>query len=125
MRGRPDVGDGSHEDAGCAAYLAAFRAAHALIFEREHQTLKTHSGVQSELAKLVKDDQGFPAELRSFVSRAYAFNAITDYAPPTSVPPTAGDARSTVEAAARFVDEVARIAMLPSPTRDAQENRRP
>lgn len=46
-----------------AAYLAAFHAAQALIFEREHRTLKTHSGVQSEFAKLVKDDQNVPAEL--------------------------------------------------------------
>ena len=59
MRGQPDAGGGSHEDAGRAAYLAAFRAAHALIFEREHRTLKTHGGVQSEFAKLVKDVPGF------------------------------------------------------------------
>jgi len=125
MRGQPDAGGGSHEDAGRAAYLAAFRAAHALIFEREHRTLKTHGGVQSEFAKLVKDDQAVPAELRGFVSRAYAFNTITDYDPLTSVPPTADDARSPIETAARFVDEVARIAILPSPTRDAQDNPRP
>ena len=36
------------EDAGRAAYLAAFHAAQALIYERENRSLKTHRGVQSE-----------------------------------------------------------------------------
>ena len=97
------------EDAGRAAYLAAFRAAQALIAERENRTLKTHGGVQSEFSKLIRDDPSVPAELRGFLSRAYAFKTIADYDPLTSVPPTENDARAAIETAGRFVEEVARL----------------
>jgi hypothetical protein len=48
------------EDAGRAAYLAAFHAAQALIYERENRSLKTHGGVQSEFSKLIRDDPSVP-----------------------------------------------------------------
>ena len=44
------------EDAGRAAYLAAFHAAQAFIYERQRRTLKTHGGMRSEFAKLIRDD---------------------------------------------------------------------
>jgi uncharacterized protein (UPF0332 family) len=93
-----------HEDAGRAAYLAAFHAAQALICEREHRSLKTHQGVQSEFARLIK------ADCRGVLSRAYAFKTIADYDPLTAVPPTEEDVRLALQAAIRFVDEIARIA---------------
>jgi HEPN domain-containing protein len=43
-------------DAGRNAYLAVFHAAQALIFERTGKVAKTHRGVQSEFARLAKDD---------------------------------------------------------------------
>ncbi len=97
------------EDAGRAAYLAAFHAAQALIYERESRTLKTHGGVQSEFSKLIRDEPSVPADLRGFVSRAYAFKTIADYDPLTSIPPTKEDARSAIATAGRFVDEVVRL----------------
>jgi uncharacterized protein (UPF0332 family) len=97
------------EDAGRAAYLGAFHAAQALIAERENRTLKTHGGVQSEFSKLIRDDPSVPADLRGFLSRAYAFKTIADYDPLTSVPPTENDARAAIETAGRFIEEVARL----------------
>lgn len=97
------------EDAGRAAYLAAFHAAQALIYERENRALKTHHGVQSEFSKLIKDDPSIPADLRGFVSRAYSFKTIADYDPLTSVPPSADDARTAIETAGRFIEEVVRL----------------
>jgi uncharacterized protein (UPF0332 family) len=99
-----------HEDAGRAAYLAAFHAAQALIYEREHRSLKTHHGVQSEFAWLIKDDLTVTAELRGFLSRAYAFKTIADYDPLTALPPTKDDVRLALQTAVQFVDEVVRIA---------------
>jgi uncharacterized protein (UPF0332 family) len=108
------------EDAGRAAYLTAFHAAQALIHERENRTLKTHRGVQSEFSKLIRDDLSIPADLRGFVSRAYAFKTIADYDPLTSVLPTQEDARIAVETAGRFVEEILRLigplAAPPDPT---------
>lgn len=109
------------EDTGRAAYLTAFHAAQALIHERENRTLKTHRGVQSEFSKLIKDDTSIPADLRGFVSRAYAFKTIADYDPLTSIPPTEEDARVALETAGRFVDEIVRLVgplSLPSGTTD-------
>jgi len=108
------------EDAGRAAYLTAFHAAQALIHERENRTLKTHRGVQSEFSKLIRDDLSIPADLRGFVSRAYAFKTIADYDPLTSVLPTQEDARTAIETAGRFVEEILRLigplATPPDPT---------
>jgi uncharacterized protein (UPF0332 family) len=108
------------EDAGRAAYLTAFHAAQALIHERENRTLKTHRGVQSEFSKLIRDDLSIPADLRGFVSRAYAFKTIADYDPLTSVLPTQEDARIAIDTAGRFVEEILRLigplAAPPDPT---------
>jgi uncharacterized protein (UPF0332 family) len=41
-------------DAGRNAYLAAFHAAQALIFERSGKVAKTHRGVHAEFNRLVK-----------------------------------------------------------------------
>lgn len=104
------------EDAGRAAYLGAFHAAQALIYERQGRTLKTHGGVQSEFAKLIRDDASVPADLRGFVSRAYAFKTIADYDPLTSIPPTEEDARAAVATAGRFIAEVVRLIESPAVT---------
>jgi uncharacterized protein (UPF0332 family) len=109
------------EDAGRAAYLVAFHAAQALIYERENRSLKTHRGVQSEFSKLIRDDPSIPADLRGFVSRAYAFKTIADYEPTTSVLPTAEDARAAIETAGRFVGEVVRLIGPLRATRDPTE----
>jgi uncharacterized protein (UPF0332 family) len=85
-----------------------------LIYERENRTLKTHSGVQSEFSRLIRDNPSVPAELRGFVSRAYAFKTIADYDPLTSVPSTEDDARAAIETASRFVEEVVRLIGLPA-----------
>lgn len=42
------------EAAGRAAYLAAYQAAQALIFERTGKAAKSHNGVRSEFARLAR-----------------------------------------------------------------------
>jgi uncharacterized protein (UPF0332 family) len=103
------------EDAGRAAYLVAFHAAQALISERENRTLKTHGGVQSEFSKLIRNDPSVPADLRGFVSRAYAFKTIADYDPLTSVPPTEQDARVAIETALDLVQHLHRQPRIGAP----------
>ncbi len=103
------------EDAGRAAYLAAFHAAEALIFERDGRALKTHRGVQSEFSRLIKDDPSVPADIRGFLSRSYAFKTIADYDPHTTVPPTTDEVQAALETAGRFVEELVRLTALPYP----------
>jgi len=65
-----------NEDAGRAAYLAGFHAAQAFLFETSGKVFKTHNGVQTEFARLTKDDPRFDMELRAFLGRAYNLEAI-------------------------------------------------
>lgn len=78
-RGQVMLGTELYDDAGRAAYLAAFHAAEALIFERTGKVVRTHRGVQSEFLRLTKDDPSFTPEQRIFLSQAYNFKSVADY----------------------------------------------
>ena len=69
-RGQKMLAADLFEDAGRAAYLAAFHAAEALIFERDGRAQKPHRGVQSEFSRL-KEVPSVPVELRGSLFRAY------------------------------------------------------
>ena len=104
-----NLGIGLGNDAGRNAYLAAFHAAQALIFERAGKIAKTHRGVQSEFTRLAKDerniDKGFPA----FLTQAYNLKAVADYETgPDSVVPLAR-AASAIETAGRFIDCIGKL----------------
>jgi uncharacterized protein (UPF0332 family) len=73
------VGIGLSAAAGRSAYLAGFHAAQALIFERQGRAMKTHSGVQTEFHRLIKNDVRFDENIRTFLSRAYNLKAVADY----------------------------------------------
>jgi len=47
--------------------LSVDLTAQALIFESQDRVFKTHTGVQSEFARLVKDDPRIDSELRAFL----------------------------------------------------------
>ncbi len=68
-RGNIMLGAHLHDDAARAAYLAAFHAAQALIFERTGKVAKTHRGVQNEFLRLTKDDPSFAPDQRTFLSQ--------------------------------------------------------
>jgi uncharacterized protein (UPF0332 family) len=51
------------EAAGRAAYLAAFHAAQAVIFERNSKVPKTHRGVHAQFSRLARDEPKLGAEL--------------------------------------------------------------
>lgn len=76
---RVNLGVDLGNDAGRNAYLAAFHAAQALIFEMTGRIAKTHQGVQAEFSRLTKDDPTITADLRRFLSQAYNLKAVADY----------------------------------------------
>jgi uncharacterized protein (UPF0332 family) len=98
-----------NEAAGRTAYLAAFHAAQALIFERIGKILKTHNGVQAEFLRLTKDDPRVDAELRLFLSRAYNFKAIADYETGPGSEISSERAAGGVETSRRFVAHIASL----------------
>ena len=97
------------EAAGRVTYLAAFHAAHALIFERSAKVPKTHRGVQALFSRLAKDIPELGADLSRFLSRAYDFKAVADYeiGPDATIP--LAEAIAATKAAEDFVDRIAEL----------------
>jgi uncharacterized protein (UPF0332 family) len=91
-------------EAGRNAYLAAFHAARALIFERTGKVVKSHQGVQRELTRLAKDEPSIDKSFPAFLSQAYNLKAVAEYeaGPGAIVPPQR--AATVIEIAARFVE---------------------
>ena len=102
-----------NEDAARAAYLASFHVAQAYIFERTDKTPKSHNGVQVEFFRLSKDDARVDAALRRFLSQAYEFKSVADYATGPDAVTSASDARDAVATAKRFVAHFAQLVPLP------------
>jgi uncharacterized protein (UPF0332 family) len=96
-----------HAPSARSAYLAAFHAAQALIYERTSRVAKTHSGVQTEFAQLTKADATLPPELRAFLGRGYKFKTAADYAVGPAALISADEARMALDLARRFVGWVA------------------
>lgn len=109
IRARLILAAGVGEDAGRAAYLAAFHAAQALIFERTGAVAKTHRGVRSQFARLTRNEPRVDAELRRFLPDGYNLKSIADYeVGPDAVVPLE-EAAGAIAIATRFVDRVAEL----------------
>jgi uncharacterized protein (UPF0332 family) len=102
------------DDAGRAAYLAGFHAAQALLFEKLGRTPKTHSGVQSEFARLVKNEPTIDQEVRAFLGRTYNLKAIADYETGPDSKVTPAQATEAIAAARAFVAAI--LVLIPDDT---------
>jgi uncharacterized protein (UPF0332 family) len=106
---------GLREDAGRDAYMAAFHAAQAFIFQRAGRPAKTHKGVHAEFFRLIRG-YAFAPELRLFLSRAYDLKSIADYEVGPAAQISQERAESALAAARRFIDGlVALIAEVDRP----------
>lgn len=101
------LGFGLSNDAGRGAYLAAFHASQAFIFERTGKATKTHQGVQSEFHRLARDEPRIDKEFPPFLSHAYNLKAVADYetGPDSDIQPERS--AEAIEVATRFVDCIA------------------
>jgi len=89
-----------------SAYYAAFHAAEAFIIERSGKVAKTHSGVRTEFARLLKDTPGAERALLTFLAQAYKYKEIVDYGVGYGVVVTDAEANDAIDAAARFIERV-------------------
>jgi uncharacterized protein (UPF0332 family) len=127
LLGRADtmIGAGLTDDAGRTAYLAGLHAAQAFIFETTGRVYKSHSGVQREFSRVVKDDPRVDTGLRAFLSRTYQLKAIADNLTGPGSHVSAETAREAIQTARRFVEGVA--GLLPpsgqSPARAPESDR--
>ncbi len=100
------------EDAGRAAYLGAFHAAQALIFERTNRAAKTYRGVHGQFLRLVEREPRIDPELRRFLSQGYKMKAIADYETgPDAVIPLE-QAVMAIEIANRFIGTIEQLPRL-------------
>jgi uncharacterized protein (UPF0332 family) len=100
-------------DAGRNAYLAAFHAARAFIFERTGKVVRRHAGVRSEFSRLAANDPDIDKSFSRFLARAYTMKATADYdtTPGSFVSPE--EDAAAIETATRFV-ECVRNVLMPS-----------
>lgn len=98
---------GLSNDAGRGAYLAAFHASQALIFENTGKSAKTHQGVQREFHRLAQLELRIDKYFAPFLNQAYNLKAVADYetGPDSDIPPERSAA--AIETATRFVDCIA------------------
>ena len=68
-----------NDEAARAAYLAAFHAAQAFIFERIGKVPKTHSGLRTTYARLAADEPRLDQGFTRFLASAYTFKEVADY----------------------------------------------
>ena len=85
------------------AYLAAYHAAEACLFERTGKAAKTHRGLRSEFGRLARGDPRIGREFLTFLAEAYEYKSIADYgiASPSI---TGEDARLAIDTAGRLID---------------------
>lgn len=111
--GEAILGIGLGEEAARTAYLAAFHAAQALIYQRTGREAKTHRGVHRQFALLSKDEASLSADLRRFLAQAYDLKAVAGYATgPEAVVPL-DRAAAAIETARRFLAAVEQLVAAP------------
>jgi uncharacterized protein (UPF0332 family) len=89
-----------------SAYYAGFHAAEALIIERTGKVAKTHSGVRSEFARLLKDSPDVEKELLRFLAQTYKYKEIGDYGVGHGAVVTDEEAKDAIDDAAHFIERI-------------------
>jgi uncharacterized protein (UPF0332 family) len=102
------LAQGFADDAG----RAGFHAAQALIFEKQGRSPKSHSGVQMQFARFVKDEPTITRDMRAFLGRTYNLKAIADYETGPGSNVTVAQATEAIAAARRFVAAV--VGLIPA-----------
>jgi uncharacterized protein (UPF0332 family) len=102
--------------AGREAYLAAFHAAEALVYERTGKIAKTHRGLRAQFARIVKDEPSVDKPISEFLGRAYELKSLADYGTGSEAAISFKTANSAVETATRFVDCIASLLTADGPS---------
>ena len=101
--GLPDI-------AAREAYLAAFHAAEAYIFEHTDKAAKTHRGVRSQFSRLAQREPGIAREFLTFLAEGYEFKTIADYGIGPAIDTiSTEDAASAIETAGLLIETIAEL----------------
>jgi uncharacterized protein (UPF0332 family) len=88
------------------AYLAAFNAAQALIYERTGRISKTHRGVRAQFADLTRDEPRISHDHVLFLARGYEIKSWADYGTGPQNRHMSITPAEAIEAAGRFIEAV-------------------
>jgi uncharacterized protein (UPF0332 family) len=94
------------------AYLAAYHAAQAFVFEATGKAAKTHSGVRTLFTRVAKDDPRIDPAFASRLANACKYKEIADYAVGSQSAVTMPEAEEVIDIAVRFIETTSRL--LPS-----------
>jgi len=89
--------------------LRAFHAADAFIVDRTGNIAKTHRGVHSEFARLIKDRAEDDRRLGRVLADGYRYKELAGYSADSEAVITDRDAAGMIDAAPRFVARVAEL----------------
>ena len=106
---RAELGINLSSEAGRNAYLGAFHAARAFIFERTGKVLRRHESVHREFHWLAKDEPAIDSGFLPFLSQGYNMKAIADYDTTPGSFVSSEDAAAAIKTAPRFVQCIRRI----------------
>ncbi len=107
---RTIAGISLHHVAAREAYLGAFHAAEAFIFERTGTPVKTHRGLRVMFSRLAKGEPRIAQEYVAFLARGYELKSIVDYDSNRTTPPISAErANSAIDTAERFIDAIANL----------------
>lgn len=97
------LAQGWADEAGRAAYLAAFHAAQALILTRDGRIAKTHAGVRNRFGQIVLAEPTIDAELRRFLAQSFVLKSVADYETGAAATVSTERAAAAIGTARRFL----------------------
>jgi len=95
--------------AGREAYLAAFHAAEALLYERTGKVAKTHRGLRAQFAQITRDEPLIDQSVAEFLGRAYELKSLADYGTGAEARISFETAEAAIKAGTWFVDCIAHL----------------
>lgn len=95
--------------AGREAYLAAYHAAEALLYERTSKIAKTHRGLRAQFARLAKDEPRIDHTVAEFLGRGYELKSLADYGTGAEADISVATATAAIATATRFVECIASL----------------
>src|SRR5271157_4082876 len=101
--------------AGREAYLAAFHAAEALLYERTGRIARTHRGLRAQFARIARDEPHIDQSVSEFLGRAYELKSLADYGTGAEAVISVATATAAVETATRFVVCISDLIASPGP----------
>jgi uncharacterized protein (UPF0332 family) len=92
-----------------SAYYAVFHAAEALILEQTGRIAKTHSGVRTEFARLIRETGRDARMLTVFLAEAYKYKELGDYGVGPDAEVRLEEAHDLIDRARDFLARVSAI----------------